>query len=96
MRDETVDRTTTGTGRVSDVTLAQVQALRLEDRDGLALDERVPTLREALDWAAGRTVLELDVNNDVPFAEVISEVRAAGALDRVIVITSRRRGCART
>jgi glycerophosphoryl diester phosphodiesterase len=87
MRDETVDRTTTGTGRVSDLTLSQVQALRLKDRDGLALDAGVPTLREALDWSAGRTVLELDVNNDVPFAEVIAEVRAANAFDRVIVIT---------
>jgi glycerophosphoryl diester phosphodiesterase len=89
MRDETVDRTTTGTGRVSNLTLSQLQALRLKDRDGLALDVGVPTLREVLEWAAGRTVLELDVNNGVPFAEVIAEVRAAGALDRVIVITYR-------
>jgi glycerophosphoryl diester phosphodiesterase len=89
MHDETVDRTTTGTGRVSNLTLSQLQALRLKDRDGLALDVGVPTLREVLDWAAGRTVLELDVNNGVPFAEVIAEVRAAGALDRVIVITYR-------
>lgn len=87
MRDETVDRTTTGTGRVSNLTLSELRALRLKDRDGLALDVGVPTLREALDWSAGRTVLELDVNNDVPFAEVIAEVRAAGAVDRVVVIT---------
>ena len=61
--------------------------MRLKDRDGLALDVGVPTLREALDWSAGRTVLELDVNDDVPFAEVIADVRAADAMDRVIVIT---------
>src|SRR5918996_4257412 len=85
MRDETVDRTTTGTGRVSNLTLSQLQALRLKDRDGLALDVGVPTLREVLDWAAGRTVLELDVNNGVPFAEVIAEVRAAVVLKCVIV-----------
>ncbi len=87
MRDETVDRTTTGTGRVSDLTLSQLQTLRLKDRDGLALDVGMPTLREALNWSAGRTVLELDVNDDVPFADVIAEVRAADAMDRVIVIT---------
>jgi glycerophosphoryl diester phosphodiesterase len=87
MHDETVDRTTTGTGRVSNLTLSELQTLRLKDRDGLALDVGVPTLREALDWSAGRTVLELDVNNDVPFAEVIAEVRAAGAVERVVVIT---------
>src|SRR5688572_2239221 len=87
MHDETVDRTTTGTGRVSDLTLSQLRTLRLKNRDGLALDVRVPTLREALDWSAGRTVFELDVNDDVSFADVIAEVRAADALDRVIVIT---------
>lgn len=87
MHDETVDRTTTGTGRISDLTLSQLQTLRLEDRDGLALDVGVPTLREVLDWSAGRAVLELDVNDDVPFADVIAEVRAADAMDRVIVIT---------
>lgn len=85
--DETVDRTTTGSGRVSDLTLSQLQTLRLKDRDGVALDVGVPTLREALNWAAGRAVLELDVNDGVPFADVITEVRAADAMDRVIFIT---------
>ena len=87
MHDETVDRTTTGSGGVSDLTLSQLQTMRLEDGDGLALDVGVPTLREALDWSAGRAVFELDVNDDVPFADVIAEVRAADAMDRVIVIT---------
>ena len=87
MHDETVDRTTTGSGRVSDLSLSQLQAVRLKDRDGRVLDVRVPTLREALDWSAGRTVFELDAQEDVPYAAVIAEVRAAGAMDRVIVIT---------
>ena len=87
MRDETVDRTTNGTGRVRDLTWSQLRTLRLKDRDGRALDVGVPTLREVLDWSAGRAGLELDVSNDVPFAEVINEVRAADAMDRVIVIT---------
>lgn len=56
MHDETVDRTTTGTGRISDLTLSQLQTLRLEDRDGLALDVGVPTLREVLDWSAGKAM----------------------------------------
>lgn len=87
MHDDTVDRTTTGTGRVSDLTLSQLQTLQLKDRDGRALDVGVPTLREALNWSAGRAVLELDVTDDVPFADVIAEVRAADAMERVIVIT---------
>ena len=87
MHDDTVDRTTTGTGRVSDLSASHLQSLRLKDRDGLTLDATVPTLREVLNWSAGRAVLELDVNDGVPFAEVVAEVRAADATDRVIVIT---------
>lgn len=81
MHDETVDRTTDGSGAISGMTVAQVQALTL-DGGG-----HPPSLREALDWASGRTVLELDVKQDVRFEDVIAEVRAANAMNRVVFIT---------
>ncbi|MBN8607134.1 MAG: glycerophosphodiester phosphodiesterase family protein [Caulobacterales bacterium] len=87
MHDDELDRTTTGTGLVRDHTLAEIQALRLEDENGRALDAHVPTFREALDWANDRALLELDVKRDVSYEDVIAEVRAAGAEDRVVFIT---------
>lgn len=87
MHDDELDRTTTGTGLVRDLTLAELQALQLEDENGQALDAHPPTLREALDWAAGRAILELDVKRGVSYEDVIAEVRAAGAEDRVVFIT---------
>jgi glycerophosphoryl diester phosphodiesterase len=87
MHDDTVDRTTTGEGEVRDLTLAQLQALSLEDENGRALDAHPPTLREALDWAAGQAILELDVKRGVSYEDVIAEVRAANAANRVIFIT---------
>src|SRR5690606_36039451 len=87
MHDEDVDRTTNGSGLVRDLTLAELQALHLRDDDGRVLDARAPTFREALDWAAGRTILELDVQRGVSYEDVIAEVRAAGAENRVIFIT---------
>lgn len=87
MHDEDVDRTTNGSGLVRDLTLAELQALHLRDDDGRVLDARAPTFREALDWAAGRTILELDVKRGVSYEDVIAEVRAAGAENRVIFIT---------
>ncbi|MGE0741500.1 MAG: glycerophosphodiester phosphodiesterase family protein [Hyphomonadaceae bacterium] len=87
MHDDTVDRTTTGAGEVRSLTLAQVQALQLQDDDGQILDARVPTFREALDWAEGRAILELDVKRGVAYEDVIAEVRAANAASRVIFIT---------
>jgi glycerophosphoryl diester phosphodiesterase len=86
MHDDTVDRTTTGQGRVRDLTLAEIQALRLRDERGTVTGARAPTLAEALDWAEGKTVLELDVKRGTPLARVVEAVRAAGAEERVVVI----------
>lgn len=87
MHDDELDRTTTGSGLVRDRTLAEIQALQLEDGTGAALDAHPPTLREALDWARGKTILELDVKRGVSYEDVLAEVRAADALNRVIFIT---------
>ncbi|MEQ1820323.1 MAG: glycerophosphodiester phosphodiesterase family protein, partial [Terricaulis sp.] len=51
MHDDTVDRTTNGSGDVSSMTAAQFQALRLRDYQGNVLATSPPTLRQALDWA---------------------------------------------
>ncbi len=87
MHDDTLDRTTTGTGDVRAQTLAQIKALQLKDETGAVLTHRVPTLREALDWAAGKVILELDVKRGVSYEDVVAEVRAAGAMSRVVFIT---------
>lgn len=87
MHDDTVDRTTNGSGNVSALTLAQFRALSLRDDDGNVLDAHPPSLRDALDWAEGRTVLELDVKRGVSYEDVAREVEEADAVDRVIFIT---------
>ena len=53
LHDETVDRTTNGTGAVAEVTVDQVRALALDGSEG----EHPPSLREVLDWARDRTVM---------------------------------------
>jgi glycerophosphoryl diester phosphodiesterase len=87
MHDDSVDRTTDGTGLVSSLSAAQFAALRLRDDDGAQLEEHPPTLAQALEWGAGKTILELDVKRGVPFEDVVAAVRAAQAENRVIVIT---------
>lgn len=86
MHDESIDRTTTGMGRVDATPFAAVRAVRLLDVRGTLTSFRVPTLAEALSWAEGRAVLMLDVKQDVPYPEIIAAVRAAGAENRVVVI----------
>ncbi|MGD9981939.1 MAG: glycerophosphodiester phosphodiesterase family protein [Hyphomonadaceae bacterium] len=87
MHDDTVDRTTNGSGAVSSMTVADFQALRLRDDGGEVLDEGPPTLRQALVWAAGQAILELDVKRGVSYEDVAREVRDAGAMGRAIFIT---------
>lgn len=94
MHDETMDRTTTGRGKVADLTLAQVRAARLKATNGRVTDAPPPTLREALD-AAGRVgaIASIDLKpadeaQTMTLARaVIAEVRAAGAEARTILIT---------
>jgi len=60
MHDPSVDRTTTGKGNVSDLTLEDIRGLCLRDGLGSPTSFAVPTLREALVVARGRILLNLD------------------------------------
>ena len=64
MHDSTVDRTTNGTGKVSDFTLEEIKQLRLKEGLGgktAALTEyKVPTLEEAMLAAKDRAIVNLD------------------------------------
>ncbi len=87
MHDDRVERTTNGRGAVAELDMAELLAFSLEDEYGEAVDARVPTLREALDWADRRAILELDIKRGVEFEDVINEVDAANAMNRVVFIT---------
>ena len=85
MHDETLDRTTTGAGRVDATTFEAIRTLRLLNEQGAVTNYRVPTLGEALAWADGRAVLMLDVK-EVAFETILAEVRRWRAENRVAVI----------
>lgn len=83
MHDPTVDRTTNGHGRVSDLSLRQIQALRLKSADGRE-PESPPTLEAFLARARGRILINLDVKD--PIAEQVARVvLASGASGQVLV-----------
>lgn len=90
MHDESVDRTTNGTGKVADLTLAQIKLLRLRQNEGgpaaAMTDQVVLTLDEMLALAKDRIVLNLDVK-DAIYPQVIAATRIADAQDRVTLKT---------
>lgn len=64
MADETVDRMTSGTGKISDMTLAQVKALTLKEYHGNPTPLRVPTLEEALRFCKGKILVTISNYKD--------------------------------
>jgi glycerophosphoryl diester phosphodiesterase len=71
IHDAVVDRTTNGTGRVADKTLAELKAL---DAGSLAGERfrgtRIPTFQEAVELARGRIELYLDLKESDPLPVV--------------------------
>lgn len=60
MHDATLNRTTTGKGRVADWTLDSIRTLKLKNGCGIRTKHAVPTLEEALLAAKGRVLVNLD------------------------------------
>jgi glycerophosphoryl diester phosphodiesterase len=80
MHDETVDRTTSGTGEVGRMTLAEIRRLDAGSHAGPGFaGERVPTYPEALEALRGSG------------ATLVLDIKADGALDneRVVRLTER-------
>jgi len=85
--DATLERTTTGSGKVADHTLAELQQLRLKDTEGATTSYAMPTLDEAIEWARGRTVLVLD-QKDITATERAEIVTRHKAEAHVMLIIS--------
>jgi len=75
MHDDTVDRTTDGSGRVDEMTLEQIQALRVPSLNPAVPAQRVPTFRETLALLRGKTLVDVDIKTaDVPqLVQIIAE-----------------------
>jgi glycerophosphoryl diester phosphodiesterase len=85
--DATLERTTTGQGRVVDFTVPELKQLRLKDLNGQVTEFSMPTLDEVIDWARGKTVLVLD-QKDVSAVDRATVVAKHQAEAYVMLIVS--------
>ncbi len=91
LHDETIDRTTDGTGRVDRMTWQQVSKLDAGSWFGPAYaGQRVPRLDEFLGWAKGRIRVYLDVK-DADAARLLAVVNSSG-MHAEVFLWSRDRG----
>lgn len=74
MHDATLDRTSTGTGKVSDYTYAELQQFYLKDRQGNVTEYKIPTLDEVLEWGKDKTVFNFD-NKKIPWQLYVDNLK---------------------
>lgn len=84
MHDKTVDRTTNGKGKVEDLTLEEIKALKLRNGLGRASEFKVPTLEEAMLVAKGKIKVNLD-KADKYFADVYEVLEKTGTVEQTII-----------
>ncbi|HLR25902.1 MAG TPA: glycerophosphodiester phosphodiesterase family protein [Fodinibius sp.] len=84
MHDATLERTTNATAKVSDYKWEELQDLKLKNSNGNMTEHRIPSLDEAIRWARGKTVLNLDIK-DVPKLMYIRAIGNHNAESYVIV-----------
>lgn len=84
MHDETIDRTTTGSGKVSEYTWEELQQFRLKDHQGNVTSFKIPRLDEVMDWCKGKTVIDLD-KKDVPMEMIATLIRKKQAENFVML-----------
>lgn len=87
MHDDNLERTTTGKGKVNEVTFEYIQTLFLEDNDGNLTDFKIPTLKEALIWSNQKALLTVDIKRSVPYEKIVTEVRETKSEAHAALIT---------
>jgi glycerophosphoryl diester phosphodiesterase len=90
MHDETIDRTTKGSGYVKDWTLDSLKTLQLIDGLGIETSQKIPTLEEALILANDKILINLDKCYEI-FDKCYDIIKKTNTLDQVIIKGERKR-----
>ena len=87
--DPTLDRCTTGSGRISDYTYEELQKFDLKRGHGIAIPGlKMPTLRQALEVCKDRIVVNVDQGYDY-YDQVLAITEELGMTDQVLIKSGR-------
>ena len=82
--DRTIDRTTSGKGRVCDITYDSIRRCVLKTGHGVKTTHRMPTLREALEVCKDRIVVNVDQGYEY-YDLVLAVTEELGVTDQVLI-----------
>lgn len=79
IHDDTVDRTTNGKGRVSDMTFADLE--KLDAGNG----QKIPSLQQVIDLARGKVKMDMEIKQKGIEKDVVDTIRKNGIIDQCMV-----------
>lgn len=86
LHDDTLDRTTNGRGRVDAHDFEAIRKLDAGSWFGEAFaGTRVPTLREVLDLAKDKVMVDIDLKVAEAVPQMVADIKDAGMLDQVLI-----------
>lgn len=83
MHDSTIDRTTNGSGKVSDFLLEELEQFNLYKKNGTLTNEKIPSLKEVLLLSRGKIFIDLDVKIE-SYAKIYTVINQYGMLGQVM------------
>ena len=84
MHDETINRTTTGKGRVDELTLEEIKRYKLKTPTNYVSDQTVPTFEEVLELSKDKILIYVDKWQD--HKEAVLEIVHKHGMDRQILL----------
>lgn len=90
LHDETLDRTTNGSGKINDQSDSDLQALTLKTKSGVKTAQHIPSFEEALTFIRTRNInLMLDIKEPI-HQQALELVKKHKLENRVLVLTFRK------
>lgn len=86
--DATIDRTTTGKGKISELTYQQITPLFLRTKSGVT-EYRVPTLAQALDLCKDRVLINIDKGYNY-YDQIMSMLVERNMVEQVVIKGSKK------
>jgi glycerophosphoryl diester phosphodiesterase len=87
MHDNSLDRTSNGTGKIIEKSLKELNGIKLKDNEGKQTDFSMPIFDEVLKWAKNKAILTVDIKRDIPPELVVKHIQQHKAQPYAIVIT---------
>jgi len=85
MHDSTVNRTTNGTGRVDEMTLAEIKALTAYSLNPAVPAQIVPTFLEALQCLHGKILIDVDIK-DATMSTLVADIVTADMINAAYLL----------